>query len=141
RAGKGGSHAARIEWRWRMRNYVMLLALGVVTSACGGAGSSNVTGPSSGPSLTRGAMVVSTTTNGNVPNQDGYQLVVDTTPFIGLKWTGTAKLAVPTGHHTLRLRGVPQNCTVDPDTLRDVVILLRDTVQVSFSTTCPQVPV
>jgi len=124
-----------------MRNSVMLLALGVVTSACGGAGSSNVTGPSSGPSLTRGAMVVSTATGGNVPNQDGYLLVLDTTPFFGLKWNGTARLAVPTGRHTLRLRRVPQSCSVLPDTVLDVVVLLRDTVQVSFSTTCPQAQV
>jgi hypothetical protein len=123
-----------------MRNYVMLLALGVVTSACGGAGSSNVTGPSSGPSLTRGAMVVSTATSGNVPNQDGYLLVLDTTPFFGLKWNGTARLAVPTGHHTLRLRRVPQNCSVLPDTVLDVVVALGDTITVDFATTCPPVP-
>jgi hypothetical protein len=124
-----------------MRNYMMLLALAAVTSACSGAGSSIPTGPSSGPSATRGVIDVRTTTNGNVPNQDGYLLVVDdTTPFIGLRWTGTATLAPPIGHHTLRLRRVPPNCSVVPDTVVDVVVALGDTIAVDFATTCPPVP-
>ena len=118
----------------------MLLAFGVLTSACGGADSSIPTGPSSGPSgpsVTRGTLVVSTVTTGEFPNVDGYLLVIDSTAHFSLRPTGTATLVAPTGHHTLRLRDVPQSCSVVSDTVLDVVVAPADTIAVHFATTCP----
>lgn len=66
----------RIAKRWRqMRTHpILLLAVGLTLAACDGTGSPPDGGV--GPS-TDGTLVVSTSTGGNEPDQDGYLLTVD----------------------------------------------------------------
>ena len=51
---------------------ILLLAVGLTLAACDDSG-----GPSTGSPTTDGTLVVSTSTGGDDPDQDGYLLTVD----------------------------------------------------------------
>jgi hypothetical protein len=106
---------------------VLLLAVGLILAACA---------DGEDPS-TDGTLVVSTSTGGGAPDQDGYWLTVDGRDSLPLDPTGTAELALPSGRHSLRLHGVAQHCSVDQLTSLEVDIPSRGTVSVVFEVRCP----
>jgi hypothetical protein len=114
-----------------MWKYVILLAVGLINGACDSTGPSN-----GGASPTKGALVVSIATGGIDPGQVSYVLTVDAFTSLALHRTGTAEVDVPVGHHTLRLLGVPTQCSVVPGTSLQAVISQHDTTRVQFSVTC-----
>src|SRR4029077_717490 len=59
---------------------------------------------------------------------------------LALHRTGTAQVDLPTGHYTLRLLGVPPQCSVVPGTSLEAVISQHDTTRVQFSVTCEAPP-
>lgn len=118
-----------------MWKHGILLAVGLTNGACDSTGPSNGSAPSTG-----GTLVISTATGGIDPTQDGYVLTVDSLTSLTLHSTGTAAVDLRTGHHTLRLLGVPTRCSVVPDTLLEAVISLHDTTKVQFSVTCEAPP-
>ena len=73
-----------------------------------------------GQPSTDGTLVVSTSTEGEDPDQDGYLLTVDGADSLALDPTGTAEVDVATGRHTLRLLGVADHCSVTPESPLEV---------------------
>jgi hypothetical protein len=117
-----------------MRTYpILLLAAGL--GACDDSG-----GPLTSPPVTStpalGTLVVSTASEGNVPDLDGYVLTVDGSHSIPLEATGTSEIDLGAGQHTLRLLGVAEHCSVSPGTALDVAVSLGDTTSVAFQVTC-----
>jgi hypothetical protein len=86
---------------------------------------------------TDGTLIVSTSTQGDDPDQDGYLLTVDDVDSFALASTGTAVLGLTFGQHILRLRGVAGHCSVAPDASLGIDIATRDTARVAFEVTCP----
>ena len=105
---------------------ILLLAVGLTLAACG---------DSVGPP-TVGTLVVSTASDGNDPDQDGYLLTVDGVDSLPLDPTGTSQIDLPAGQHTLRLLGMAEHCSVAPGTPLDVAVPSRDTTSVAFEVTC-----
>ena len=110
-----------------MRTYpILLLIIGLSLAACDGTG-----GPSED-----GTLVVSTSTGGTDPDPDGYQLTVDGLGSHHLDPTGTSRIDLSPGQHTLRLLGMAEHCSVSPVTPLDVDVPSRDTARVAFEVTC-----
>jgi WD40 repeat protein len=110
----------------QIRHPVLLLVVGVSLWACDDPG---------GP-LT-GTLVVSSSTAGDDPDQDGYLVTVDDVDSLDLDPTGTAKIELASGRHTLRLLGVAGHCSASPGTLLQVEVPERDTTAVAFELSCP----
>jgi hypothetical protein len=106
---------------------VLPLAVGLLLAAC-------VDGEE--PS-TDGTLVVSTSTGGGDPDQDGYWLTVDGRDSLLLAPTGTAELRLPSGGHSLRLHGMAQHCSVVEGASREVDVPSRGAVSVAFEVSCP----
>jgi hypothetical protein len=81
--------------------------------------------------------VVSTFTEGDDADQDGYRLKVDDTDSLDLDPTGTAEVVLPPGRHTLRLLGVASPCSVTPPGPVEVDISAGATTPVAFRVGCP----
>jgi hypothetical protein len=109
---------------------ILLLVLGLTLAAC-----QDSAGPSPTPS-TVGTLVVSTASGGNDPDQDGFLLTVDGVDSLLLDPTGTSRIDLPAGRHTLRLLGIAEHCLVSPGTSLDVAVPSRDTTSVAFEVTC-----
>ena len=108
-----------------MRTLPMLLLAGVLAGAC-----SDPSGPPSG------SLLVSTSTTGADPDEDGYELVVDGEPVLTLFADGTEELTLDGGDHTLDLRGVDPHCTVEPAVPFEVRVA-GDRVPVDLTVDCP----
>jgi hypothetical protein len=106
---------------------VLLLAVGLILAACA---------DGEEPS-TDGTLVVSTSTGGDDPDQDGYWLTVDGVDSLSLASTGTAELGLPSGRHSLQLHGLAQHCSVAQGPSREVEVPSRGTVSVAFEVSCP----
>ncbi len=113
---------------------ILLLAIGLTLVACADSGS-----PPDDPSgpPTDGTLVVSTSTGGNAPDQDGYLLTIDGVGSRALNPTGTARIHLPDGRHTLGLLGVAEHCSVAPGTPLEVDVPSGDTTAVAFEVSCP----
>lgn len=110
-----------------MRSHpILLLAVGLTLAACG---------DTSGPSV--GTLVVSTSTGGMDPDQDGYLLRVDAVDSLLLPPSGTAAIDLPAGKHTLRLLGVAEHCGVAPATPVEMDVPPQGTISLAFEITCP----
>ena len=109
---------------------ILLLALGLTLAAC-----QDGAGPSTTPP-TVGTLVVSTTSGGNDPDQDGYLLTVDGVDSLRLDPTGTSMVDLLPGQHTLRLLGMADHCSVTPGSPLDVAVPSRDTTSVAFEVMC-----
>jgi hypothetical protein len=109
---------------------ILLLAGGLTLAAC-----QDSAGPSPSPS-TVGTLVVSTASQGNDPDRDGYLLMVDGVDSLLLDPTDTSQIDLPAGQHTLRLLGMAEHCSVSPGTPLDVGVPLRGTTSVAFEVTC-----
>jgi hypothetical protein len=103
----------------------LLLAIGLWLSACGAPGD-----PSGG------TLVVLTSTQGDDPDLDGYELTVDGVSFRHLDPSGRSENDLPAGHHTLELLGAAEQCSVSPGTPLDVEIPSGDTTSVAFEFSC-----
>ena len=90
-----------------------------------------------GPPTETGTLVVSTSTVGDDPDQDGYLLTVDEVDSLEVKPMGTAVIALAAGRHTLNLLGVASQCSVAAGTVLEVEVSPRDTTPVMFAVTCP----
>ena len=117
-----------------MRTYpILFLAAGL--GACDDSG-----GPLPSPPVTDppavGTLVVSTASEGNDPDLDGYVLTVDGSRSLPLEATGTSEIDLAAGQHTLRLLGMAEHCSVSPGTALDVAVASGDTISVAFEITC-----
>ncbi len=108
---------------------ILLVAVGLTLAACDDS-------PSPGGPSTDGTLLVSTSTGGTDPDQDGYLLVVDGGDSLPLVPAGTSHIELPAGQHTLRLIGMAEHCSVSPETPLDVAVPSRDTTAVAFEVTC-----
>jgi hypothetical protein len=105
---------------------ILLLIVGLTLAACADTG---------GPPGT-GTLVVSTSTGGTEPDQDGYLLTVDGVNSLVLVPTGTAEVDLPPGRHMLRLLGVAEHCSVAPATSVQVDVPSQGTIPVAFEISC-----
>jgi hypothetical protein len=109
-----------------MRAYpILLLIVGLFVSAC-----DDPAGPSTG-------LVVSTSTTGEDPDQDGYLLTVDAGDSVDLDPTGRTMLDLEPGRHDLRLLNVADQCFVAPGPSLTVEIQQGRTKPVAFDIRCP----
>ena len=115
----------------RPLNPILLLAVGLTLAACDHSG-----GPSTDGPTTDGTLVVSTTTEGNDPDPDGYLLAVDGVDTLVLDLTGTIEIDLPAGQHSLQLHGVAAQCAVAPATPLEVDVPPRGTTPVAFEINC-----
>jgi TolB protein len=110
-----------------MRLYpIVLLLVGLSLSSC-----SDPAEPPPG-----GTLAVSTSTSGNDPDPDGFNLSIDDTHSLALLPSGTAELDLSPGRHTLQLVGVAEHCSVTPGTSVEVDIRAGSTTPVAFQVTC-----
>src|SRR5262245_29323451 len=84
-----------------------------------------------------GTLAVSTTTSGDDPDTDGFQLTIDGSDPLALFPGSTAELALSPGRHTLELVGVAAHCSVSPATSVEVDITAGSTTSVAFQISCP----
>ena len=84
-----------------------------------------------------GTLVISTSTTGEDPDQDGYLLVVDEVDSLDLASTANTELEVASGLHTLRLLGVAGQCSVSPGASLEIDAPASSRTQVAFTVTCP----
>jgi TolB protein len=108
----------------------LLLVVGLSLSACDDPGGADLGGPSPG------TLVVSTSTEGDDPDQDGYLLTVDDVDSLDLDPTGTAQVDLAPGRHTLRLLGVAGHCSVAPAPSLEVDVPPQGTTPVAFEIIC-----
>ena len=110
------------------------LRLSLVTTAalwlaCGGGG--ELTAP------TTGVVQVTTSTAGDVPDPDGYTLMLDDVAVQPIGSAATATLADLTpGAHRIGLAGVAPNCTVEGDNPRTLTVVAGETAAEDISITC-----
>ncbi len=108
---------------------ILLVIAGLVVSACSDPG-----GP---PTPATATLVVSTSTQGDDPDTDGYSLSIDDADSLHLNSKGTAEVNLASGRHTLRLLGVAGRCSVAPGIELEVDLQTASTVSVAFDVTCP----
>ena len=83
-----------------------------------------------------GTLVVSTTTEGNDPDTDGYLLTIDGVRSVALDASGTIETELTPGRHTLRLLGVAEHCSVASPTSLNVNVPPRGSAAVAFTISC-----
>ena len=83
-----------------------------------------------------GILAVSTSTSGDDPDPDGFQVTIDGIDSLALLPSGTAELDLSPGRHTLQLLGVADHCSVVPGTLLEVDITAGRTTPVAFEISC-----
>jgi hypothetical protein len=105
---------------------VIALILGITVAAC-----DDAIDPSA-----PGTLVVSTTTNGNDPDTDGYLLTIDGVHSVTLDASGTIETELTPGRHTLRLLGVAEHCSVASATSLDVHVPPRGAASFAFTISC-----
>jgi hypothetical protein len=113
---------------------ILFLAIGLTFSACEDSGGPPDDGGDPGA---EGTLVVSTSIEGDDPDPDGYLLTVDGVDSLFLELTGTSRIDLPAGRHTLGLVGVAEQCSVSPGTPIDVDLASRETTWVVFQVSCP----
>lgn len=104
----------------------LLLAVGLTLAGCDNSG---------GPSQF-GTLSVSTFTEGDDPDPDGYLLTVDGVDSLALAPNGAVEVDLPPGRHTLRLLGVATPCLVAPAASLEVEVPSLDTTSVAFEINC-----
>jgi len=105
---------------------VIALAVGITVASC-----DDAIDPSA-----PGTLVVSTTTDGNDPDPDGYLLTIDGAESVALDPTGSIEAELSPGRHTLRLLGVAEHCSVASATSLEVDVLPRGATSVAFEISC-----
>lgn len=88
-----------------------------------------------------GTLDVSTTTNGQHPDPDGYTLVVDTTHKGAIGPTDQRTLEfIEVGQRQVQLEGVADNCTVDGGATKTVNVITALVTPVQFDIECKTSP-
>lgn len=84
-----------------------------------------------------GAIGVTTTTGGDAIDPDGYVVSVDGGSSTPIAVNGTALIAdLPAGTRSVELAGVADNCLVQGNNPRSLVVTENQTTQTSFSVVC-----
>lgn len=84
-----------------------------------------------------GAVTVTVSTTGLVPDPDGYALQVDRGPDLPIGANATLVLpALPPGPHALQLNGVAPNCAIAGDNPRTIEVAAGIPLTVEFTVTC-----
>jgi hypothetical protein len=94
-------------------------------------------GPPPDGTLADGTLAVSTSTVGDDPDPDGFQLRIDGIDSLALLPSGTAELELSPGRHTLQLLGVADHCSVASGPSLDVDIVAGRRAPVAFQVSCP----
>lgn len=84
-----------------------------------------------------GTLAVSTSTSGDDPDPDGFQLTIDGLDSLGLPPSGTIERDLSAGPHSLRLSGVAEQCSIGPGPSVEVDVAAGRTTPVAFRVTCP----
>jgi hypothetical protein len=105
---------------------VVALVVGITVASC-----DDAVDPSA-----PGTLVVSTATDGDDPDADGYLLTIDGAESLALDPTGTTEAELSPGRHTLRLLGVAEHCSVASATSLEVSIPPRGATSVAFEISC-----
>ncbi len=84
-----------------------------------------------------GRLVISTLTQGNDPDVDGYELTVDGNHEVSMPSTGAHTLVLAAGTHTVVLAGVAGNCGVNPGTSVVAEVVSGRTRTLAFEIDCP----
>ena len=82
-------------------------------------------------------LVVSTSTTGEDPDEDGFQLTLDGGDPRALAPSGTVEVDLRPGRHTVQLVGVASQCSVTPGATLEVDIAVGKRTSVAFEVTCP----
>ena len=87
-----------------------------------------------------GSLRIKTTTTGDSPDPDGYTATVDagTAQSIDVNGTRTVSGLNP-GSHQVTLGGLASNCTVSGSNPRSATVNAGNTVEISFSVSCPTI--
>ena len=101
----------------RWAGSIRLLAIGLALTSCGN--SERMAPPADG------TLIVSTSTVGDDPDQDGFRLTIDGVDSVVLRPTDRIAVTVPVGRHALELVGVAEQCSVAPSTPLDVDIAVE----------------
>jgi hypothetical protein len=84
-----------------------------------------------------GRLVITTSTVGEAPDEDGYLLLLDDAESVTLGPAGTTEVNVTAGRHRLRLLGVAGHCAVTPGTSLDVDVPRETAQPVDYRIDCP----
>jgi hypothetical protein len=84
-----------------------------------------------------GRLVVSTSTEGDDPDLDGYLLTIDELDTLALLPSSIVQRTVPAGQHSLRLLAVAERCSVGPGASLEVEVEPSLTTRVVFTIDCP----
>jgi dipeptidyl aminopeptidase/acylaminoacyl peptidase len=126
--------------RYTMPYLVFLLVLGLSLPACDDPGGPEPGGPEpggpepGGPST--GTLVVSTTTEGDDPDPDGYRVVVDGDDRGAISANDTTLIQLEPGSRTIALTGLTPNCAVDGPGSRSVTIVAAEVAPIEFAVVC-----
>jgi len=116
----------------------MAVSIGTATLLALGYGCERAPVPTDGGGdQSSGTLIVSTSTKGADPAHQEYLLTVDGLDSLSLHATGTTRIDVPSGRHTLGLLGAAEGCAVTPGAPLQVDVPAKGTIQVAFDISCP----
>jgi len=117
---------------------IWILLLGAAGLTLVGCDSTTPTGePSTDQHPAEGTLVVSTNTEGEDPDPDGYQLIIDGIAPLALDANDTTNVDLAPGRYTLQLLGVAEHCSVSPGPSLEIDITRGSTIPVTFAINCP----
>jgi hypothetical protein len=82
-------------------------------------------------------LIVTTTTTGEAPDTDGYEVTVDEGPARPAAANDSVSIGLPAGSHQVALAGIASNCRLQGDNPRTVTVAKGDTAAVPFILNCP----
>src|SRR5438093_13561408 len=86
---------------------------------------------------TDGRIQISVVTNGTALDIDGYSVTLDGAQVQAVDANGPSTLAeVSQGTHVVQLSGLAENCAVDGENPRTIVVPSGETFSVSFGVVC-----
>jgi Tol biopolymer transport system component len=84
-----------------------------------------------------GSLEVTTVTEGDTLDPDGYTVTLDDAAIEAVGINGTVTFSgLEPGSHAVQLTGVAKNCTVSGENPQTVTITARETTQVSYGVSC-----
>ena len=113
----------------RKRAWWLILILG-----CGQA--DIVTPPPPPAALSKGEVVLNTSTTGDTPDPNGYQVFVDFSLY-SVPISGQTILKIDPGQHTVRLTDIARNCVVESPNPVTIEVTAGGHVAIDFQLSCP----
>jgi hypothetical protein len=86
-----------------------------------------------------GSIEVHTQTDGDVPDADGYVVMVDYNSLATIPVNGMVTISSVAGNHNVGLASVAAHCTVSGDNPRTITVTADETALASFSIACGDV--